>query len=66
MKKKSCNALLIVNGLLLFFVSAIQGGNFFNLFTLSDAWVRICGVCALAIAFCMTFWCVRRKKESES
>ncbi len=36
------------------------------LFTLSDAWVRICGVCALAIAFCMTFWCVRRKKESES
>ena len=65
MKKKSCNLLLMVNGLLLFFVSAIQGGDFFNLFTLSDTCVRICGICALALAAGMTFWCVRRKAASK-
>lgn len=65
MKKKSCNILLIVNGLLLFFVSAIQGGSFLDLFTLSDACVRICGICALMLAAGMTFWCVRRKAASK-
>ena len=65
MKKKSCNLLLIVNGLLAFFVSAIQGGSFFNLFTLSDTCVRICGVCAVSLAAGMTFFCVRRKSASK-
>ena len=65
MKKKSCNLLLFVNGLLLFFVAAIQGGSFFNLFTLSDTCVRICGICALLLTAGMTFWCVRRKAASK-